>query len=100
MIHTNCIELRGFPFTLRTNTVGHIWESMADRVSRRGRRKTVQFRGMFVWIIELYFYNIFLPIMHFITNSYRRLSKTNSADPMCSFNSVCLFPPVPNPIFK
>ena len=34
---------------------------MADRVSRRGKRKTVQFRGMFVWIIVFYFYNIFLP---------------------------------------
>jgi hypothetical protein len=28
---------------------------VADRVSRRGKRKTVQFRGMFVWIIVFYF---------------------------------------------
>ena len=35
---------------------------MADRVSRRGKRKTTQFGGMFVWIIVFYFYNIFLPI--------------------------------------
>ena len=35
---------------------------MADHVSRRGKRKTVQFRGMFVWIIVFYFYNIFLTI--------------------------------------
>ena len=35
---------------------------MADRVCRRGKRKTVQFRGMFVWTIVFYFYNIFLTI--------------------------------------
>ena len=28
---------------------------MADRVSRRGERKTVQFRGMIVWIIVFHF---------------------------------------------
>ena len=39
---------------------------MADRVSRRGKRKTVQFRGTFVSSIVFYFYNIFL-IMYFIT---------------------------------
>ena len=58
--HKFASKLGGFPFTLRTNTVGHLY--MADRVSRRGKRKTVQFRGMFVWIIVFYFYNIFLPI--------------------------------------
>ena len=26
---------------------------MANRVSRRGKKKTVQFRGMFVWIIVI-----------------------------------------------
>ena len=44
---------------------------MADRVSRRGKKKTVQFRGMFVWNSVFYFYNIFLPV---------RFSKTNSTD--------------------
>ena len=33
---------------------------MADRVSRRGKKETVYFRGMFVWIIVYNFYNIFL----------------------------------------
>ena len=55
---------------------------MVDRVSRRGKRKTVHFRVMFVWIIVFYFYNIFLPTyMHFITNVYKRFSMTNSTDP-------------------
>ena len=54
---------------------------MADRVSQRGNRKTVKFRGMFLWIIVFYFYNIFLP-MHFRTNGYQRFLWTNSTDPM------------------
>ena len=49
---------------------------MADRVSQRGKRKTVQFRGMFVW--TLYSTFIFLPIYAFY---YKRFSKTNSTDP-------------------
>ena len=53
---------------------------MADHVSRRCKRKTVQFRGMFVWIIVFYFY-IFLPHVHFIKNGYKRFSKTNLAKP-------------------
>ena len=61
MIHTNlprnCMV---FLIPLQTNMVGH----------RRGKKKTVQFRDMFVWIIVFYFYNIFLP-MHFITNGYK-----------------------------
>ena len=44
---------------------------MADRVSGRAKRKTVQVRGMFIWIIVFYFYNIFLPIK-FIKNGYKR----------------------------
>ena len=36
----------GFPFTSQTITVGHLW--MADRVSGRGKKKTTQFRGIFV----------------------------------------------------
>ena len=54
---------------------------MADRVSKRDKRKTVQFRGMFVWIIVFYFYIIFLPICIFITNGYKHFLKTNSTDP-------------------
>ena len=30
---------------------------MADRVSGGGKRKTVQFRGMFVWVIVFYVYS-------------------------------------------
>ena len=37
-------------------------KKMADHVSRLGKRKTVQFIGMFVWIIVFYFYDIFLPL--------------------------------------
>ena len=35
--HTFASKLRGFPFTVQTNTVSYLWESktMADRVSRR-----------------------------------------------------------------
>ena len=33
---------------------------MADGVSRQGYRKTVLFRGMFVWIIVFYFYKKYL----------------------------------------
>ena len=37
----------------------HKWPTvLVDEV----KGKTVQFRGMFVWIIVFYFYNIFLPI--------------------------------------
>ena len=66
---------------------------MADRVSRRGKRKTVQFWGMFVWIIVFYFYNIFLTIS--ITNGFKLFSKTNSTDPrqrvpLTCPHSVCL----------
>ena len=54
---------------------------MADCVRRRGKRKNVQFRGMFVWIIDTMFMWIidafFLTIMHFITNGYKRFLKTN-----------------------
>ena len=80
-------KLYGFPFTSRTNTVAiygskkfhsHKWPIvLVDEVNR----KTVQFRGMFVWIIVFYFYNIFLTSMHFIKNGYKRFSKTNSTDP-------------------
>ena len=35
---------------------------------------------MFVCIIVFYFNNIFPPDMHFITNGYKRFSKTNSTD--------------------
>ena len=45
---------------------------MTDRVSRRGKKKTVQFRG--VLIIVFYFY-IFL-----IKNGYKRFTKTNLTD--------------------
>ena len=36
--HKVASKLRGFPVTLRTNTVCHV-----DRVSRRGKMKTTQF---------------------------------------------------------
>ena len=62
---------------------------MAERVSQRGKRKTGQFRGMFVWIIVFYFYNIFLTINAFYNkNGYKRFSKTNSTS---SFNK-CVGP--------
>ena len=66
---------------LTTNTQkldSHKWPTA---FSRRGKRKTVQFRGMFVWIIVFYFYNNLSTHMHFITNGYKRFSKTNSTDP-------------------
>ena len=53
---------------------------MADPVSRRGKRKTTQFRVILVWIIIFYFKSIFLNNMHFITNGYKCFSKTNSTD--------------------
>ena len=55
---------------------------MADRVSLQSIRKTTQFRGKCVRIIVFYFQIIFLTIivMHFITNGYKRSSKTKSTD--------------------
>ena len=43
---------------------------MADRVSRRGKRKIVQFRGMFVWIFVFQFVQHLSAHMHLITNGY------------------------------
>ena len=58
---------------------------MADRVSRRGKRKTAHFLDVccVVWIIVFYFYNIFLTISYasYIKHGYKRFSKTNSSDP-------------------
>ena len=56
--HKHDSKLRGFPFTLRTDTVGRFMESktwLACRVSSWRTRKTTQFRGMFEWIIIFYF---------------------------------------------
>ena len=60
--------MHDFPFTLRTTQSAiygrqkfdsHKWTTvLVDEV----KTKTVHFRGMFVWIIVFYFYNIFLPI--------------------------------------
>ena len=62
---------------------------MADRVSRRSKRKTVQFRGMFVFvsIIVFYFYNIFLPICiiyQTVTNALK--DQLDRSKALCSFN--------------
>ena len=88
MIHTNlprkCVvflllcELTRRPFESK------IWlPLMADRVSRRGKRKTTQFRVILVWIIILillkFLYNHIYA--YFKTNGYKRFSKTNSTDP-------------------
>ena len=56
---------------------------MADRVSRRGKRKTVHFRGMFVF----YFYNIFLHICILykkkeVTNAFQRPTRPIQGDPL------------------
>ena len=53
---------------------------MAKRVSLRGKSKTVQFRVILVWIIIFYFEKYLSNQMHFITNGYKRFSKTNSTD--------------------
>ena len=60
---------------------------MADRVSRRGKRKTVQFWGMFVWIIVFYFYNICLTIYAF----YNKRLQTLFKDPLDQTKATCSF---------
>ena len=64
---------------------------MTDRVSRRGKRKTAHFRGMFLWIIVFYFYNTFLPIC----KKKKRLQtlikdQLDRSKATCSFNFVVL----------
>ena len=44
------------------------------RVSGLGKRKTTQFRGMFVCIIVFYFYNIFSTHMHHWLHGSLRLN--------------------------
>ena len=39
----------------RADKASALTPKMADRVSSRRKRKTVQFRGMLVWIIIFYF---------------------------------------------
>ena len=73
----NCVVLLLFCELTRSAII----KLMADHVSRRGKRKPVQFQGRFVWIIAFYFYYIFPPIFAFFkTNGYKRFSKTNSTD--------------------
>ena len=58
---------------------------MADRVSRRGKRKTLQLRGMFVWIIVFYFY-IFLPY-----EFYKKRLQTLFKDQLDRSKATCSF---------
>ena len=53
---------------------------MADRVSRQGKRKTVQFQAVCVDHCILLLQHL-SNHMHFLTNGYRCFSKTNSTDP-------------------
>ena len=53
---------------------------MADRVSRRGKRKTAILRHVCVDHCILLLQHLSTQ-MHFITNGYKRFSKTNSFDP-------------------
>ena len=64
---------------------------MADRVSKRGKRKTMQFRVILVLIIILLLKYLSNHIMHFITNSYKRFPKTNSTDPRQHVPLNCSF---------
>ena len=62
---------------------------MADCVSSQSKRKTVQFQGILVWIIIIYFYNIFLTIhVHaFYENGFKHFTWTNSP----SIQATCPF---------
>ena len=81
MIHTSITQNCTVFILRRELTRSAIGSKKCDSHGRRGKRKTVQFRGMFVWTIVFYFYNIFLTIMHFTTNGFNCFLKTNSADP-------------------
>ena len=83
MLHTNLPQNRVVFLLLCELTRSAIYgsQNLADRVSRRGKRKTVQFPGVIVRIIVLYFYNIFLPVGILSKNGYKHFSKTNSTDP-------------------
>ena len=60
---------------------------MADCVSRRGKRKTTQFRGKFVLIIIFYFKNIFLIINAFYNKQLQTLFK----DQLVCSKATCSF---------
>ena len=51
------------------------------RPCQSGKKKTTQFRGIFVQITVFYFYNIFLTIYILQQMFTERFSKTNSTDP-------------------
>ena len=59
---------------------------MADRVSRQGKRKTVQFRGMFVWIIVFYFTTSFYPYAF-----YKKRLQTLFKDQLDRSKATCSF---------
>ena len=54
------------------------------RVSRRGKKKTTQFRGVFVWIIVFYFQNIF-PTNAFYNKQLQVKYQLDLSKAMCSF---------------
>ena len=80
MIHTNlprnCVVFLLLCELTRSAIYGS--QKYLDRVSRRGKRQTVQFQYLFVTHV-FNFLNIFYPYA-FITNGYKRFSKSNSTD--------------------
>ena len=65
--HKHACKLYGFPYTYLVNQheVGHFMEWLHKNGRPRlfaTRKKAVQFRGMFVWIILFYFQIIYLTI--------------------------------------
>ena len=74
-------KLRGFPFTLRTNTVGHIFDShkWSTVLARKVKGKPHNFEASVDHCILLLKH--LSNHMHFITNGFKRFLYTNSSDP-------------------
>ena len=83
--HKFASKLRGFYFTVRTNSgqpFKNLTPIMADRVSRRGKRIENRAISRHACVDHCIQHLQYLSThMHFITNGYKRFSKTNSTDP-------------------
>ena len=62
-VHKYALKLRGFPFTLQTNTVSHLWDSKYD---------SHKWPTMLVDDHCILLLHHLSTHMHFITNGYKR----------------------------
>ena len=81
-LHRHCMV---FLLLCELTRLAILWSKKLDStkwhaVLIHGIRKTMQFRGIILWMIIFHFLNIF-PTMHFIINGFKRFSKTNSTNP-------------------